>query len=927
MRLDQMPRFGLLLGLLILSSTSAYALSVDDYVQSAERYVQSGELKKAVIEAKNALQKEPENGDVRLLLGRVYLRMGQDAAAEKELRHARKAGVARERVLIPLAQAYLGQGNAKAVLEQIQPEADDPAALRAEILTLRGRAYMASGDHAQAEAAFNEAEQLNWGKADLALARAQLALVDKNPEKALAQVEKALVEEPENSRALAMKGDLLRGDKPQEALQAYEQALKTNPYNRAALIGSATADIALARLDDAEQTLKRLDDFAPGLVQRQYLAAVIAFQRKQYDKVQELMAPVMRVLPDNLQGELLLGMTDYQQGRLEAANSHLSTFVKAVPGHLAARKLLATVKLKQGEGDKAVEILEPATEQGAKDSEFLSLLGAAYLKAGDTTHAMQYLELAADAAPDSADVQARLGLGHLAAGDTKQAVALLEDALRKNPELLGADIVLVQIHLRDGKYDEALKIAQDLAAKRKDDPLPLNLIAAAYLGKGDIPKAREALQQAVSVDPKFAPAHINLARLAIAEGKLDEARAEYQAVLSQDTDHVSAYLGLSQLETKAGDKDKSLEWLIKAHDEYPKALQPAVLLARRYVASGEALKAMPLAMALIDAHPQNSLALDTVTNVYVANGKLGEAIATYKKVAELNPGLAPVHARLGQLYLQHKEFEEARAAFTKALELQADNLQALTGLGAVDVSVGDSAAAEEVIGRIRKAHPDSPVGPQLQGDIQRIAKDYAAAAKSYAEAYQLKPSAQLSLLTYQMRKQAGDASGALAALEKGAADHPDAVEVHLVLANDYMEAQQSALAIREFERVKELQPDNLVAWNNLAWLYQEQGDAKALQYALKAKELAPKRPEVLDTYGWIELQLGDPAKGLSAIQEAAVYGPHLAGVQYHLAVAQDKNGQADAARKTLVRLLKSGKSFPERAEAQKLLSRLEAGAD
>jgi Flp pilus assembly protein TadD len=219
------------------------------------------------------------------------------------------------------------------------------------------------------------------------------------------------------------------------------------------------------------------------------------------------------------------------------------------------------------------------------------------------------------------------------------------------------------------------------------------------------------------------------------------------------------------------------------------------------------------------------------------------------------------------------------------------------------------------------------VGPQLQGDIQRIAKDYAAAAKSYHEAYQLKPTAQLALLTYQMRNQAGDAGGALAALEKGAADNPDAAELHMVLGSHYLAAQQSAKAIREFERVKELQPDNLVAWNNLAWLYQQQGDARALEYALKAKELAPKRPEVLDTYGWIELQTGDPAKGLRAIHDAAVYGPHLASVQYHLAVAQEKNGKPDVARKTLARLLKSGKPFAEREEAQKLLSRLESGAE
>ncbi len=51
-----------------------------------------GDTKAAVIDLKNALQKDPENRDARLLLGKLYDEMGDGASAEKELREASRLG-------------------------------------------------------------------------------------------------------------------------------------------------------------------------------------------------------------------------------------------------------------------------------------------------------------------------------------------------------------------------------------------------------------------------------------------------------------------------------------------------------------------------------------------------------------------------------------------------------------------------------------------------------------------------------------------------------------------------------------------------------------------------------------------------------------------------------------------------------------------
>jgi len=48
--------------------------------------------------------------------------------------------------------------------------------------------------------------------------------------------------------------------------------------------------------------------------------------------------------------------------------------------------------------------------------------------------------------------------------------------------------------------------------------------------------------------------------------------------------------------------------------------------------------------------------------------------------------------------------------------------------------------------------------------------------------------------------------------------------------------------------------DDLVAMNNLAWIYIEQGDRRGLDLATKAHELNPDHPGVADTYAWALIQ-------------------------------------------------------------------------
>jgi tetratricopeptide (TPR) repeat protein len=224
---------------------------------------------------------------------------------------------------------------------------------------------------------------------------------------------------------------------------------------------------------------------------------------------------------------------------------------------------------------------------------------------------------------------------------------------------------------------------------------------------------------------------------------------------------------------------------------------------------------------------------------------------------------------------------------------------------------------------LRNSHPDAAYGNELSGDVYTAKTEYKQAAEAYAAAYDKAPSAALAHKLFQADRNNGDHKAAQQVLEQWLAKEPGDVAIRSLLAGALQSQGQNAQAIEQYLYVLERNPDDVSALNNVAWLYHVEGIAGGLKYAERAHELAPDRPEVTDTLGWLLLQDGEINRGLILLQEAAVKAPHLPEIRYHVAVALAKAGRRDEARKLLDRLLKPGTRFQGIEDARKLRGQLD----
>jgi putative PEP-CTERM system TPR-repeat lipoprotein len=893
-------------------------------IAKAQEHRGKRDNKAAIIELKNAIQKNPEHAEARYLLGVTYYDVRDYRLSEQELRRALELKYERSKVLPALAKSMLSLGEFQKVLDEVPLDGITASAAKAEVLTSHARAQMGLGKRDKAGELLEQALAQQPEYADALVEQARLAAGNKKLDEAARLIDRAIASSPKHADAWLVKGELARIGADQAGVMAANQkVLEFDSSNTTARLNIASLHIANNRLDEARKLIAQARSAEPGNVIAVHMQALVDYRARDFKAANDAIQQVLKVAPNYLPGVLLAGAIATELGSHEQAQTHIGRVLERAPGNLYARKLMISTLARSGQMQRAIEVLQIGLKQVPDDNELQTLAGELYLQSGEFNKAAQYFDAATKRDPQNATARTKLGISRMASGETDRAFADLESAVQLDSAKYQTDMVLIVSHLKRGNYDQALKAMESLEKKQPTNPVTYNLKAAIFLGKKDIPSARKNFERALELQPTFLAAATNLAQLDLQEKNPKGARTRLESMLAKDKNNVQALLALAEMGPALGATQKEqVEWLDRAANANPQAVQPQLMLARLYFQMGDAKKALEVAQKAQAKSPDNPQFLDLLGTAQLSTGEKEQALTTYRKLVKLQPKSPAALYRLANAQAAGADPGAAAETLNQALLLKPDFVDAQVALVPLEIRAKRYAEAMRIAQQVQKQNPKAPIGHALEGDVLMAQAKYPLAIKAYETSQGIAKNSAVLVKQHMAYVASGKPDEGDARMSQWLKESPGDASVRFYAAESTMKRGQFKEAIAHYEMLQQKQPENLVVLNNLAWAYAQTKDGRALDIAERAYKLAPDNASVADTLGALLVERGDAARGMELLEKAAKAAPNIAEIHYHLAQGWVKKGDKSKARGELERALSINEKFSDHVEALGLLKKL-----
>jgi len=329
--------------------------------------------------------------------------------------------------------------------------------------------------------------------------------------------------------------------------------------------------------------------------------------------------------------------------------------------------------------------------------------------------------------------------------------------------------------------------------------------AKVYIQQQDWDNAREQLEIAVQQEPGNAEAHYLLGRAYGEQGNYEAMVREFQTSVEIS--------GTWEKDIKSFREEK---WVM--------AFNRGVQAGKEedFQKAAEEFKTA----TIIDS--QNPDAFNNLGFAYTNLGRFDEALEAYGKVDEIQPGNVAAKINSGVIYFNRDEFQRAKELFQEALEVEPENKSALTMC----------ALALERLARERRAG--------LQATSTK------------------EDSLQIHEQTWSLLNQV------VAVYEQGIQAHPEdkdfAYNLGVLYAQEFKNFQA---AVHMFQKVTEMDANDVDGWYNLATAQLALGDLEGAQPSLeRVIELEPDNSIAWYQLGIIYIKKGMKAEGEEAFKRA-----------------------------------------------------------
>jgi tetratricopeptide (TPR) repeat protein len=645
------------------------------YAKAKELYAK-GEYVKARLDAKNAIQIDPNYAEAYELLGQVEQKEGNLKGAFGAFSKAVDLNPELFGAQVELGKLLLLSGAPDKALEKAQAVLAKEAG-NSEALMLRGSVLMVQKKPQEAAAIFD----------------GLLKKGEKKPETYLV-LATALSQSGENSRAE----------------KAFTDGIAAHPNFAPLHLGLAQFYAGLKQPSKAESELKRVIELEPDKPLHKFNLANFMWGEGRQAAAIDLISATVAADPAGENSCEMAARFYISKNQLNEAAKILEKGIEKIPASFRLRILLADVYLNQNNPAKALARLDECLGL-SKDPgdpgiiQAKTALARVHLMLRQTAKAEAYVGQVLEANPKSVEGHLVKGDIYLLKGDGQNAVAQFRTVVVEQPQFIPGYVRLAGAHALNREFDLAVQTLQNGLKFDPRSKEALQTLARVYAAKKDMPAAEEQLRRIIDIDPADLPARANLGDFLVATKKTAPAEEAYRAIIQRAPQSPLGYLKLSRLYRGQNKPKEGLAQLEQGYRSNQVSAELLTELIQAQLQQKQHGAAVALCTKRIADNPRDVFAYNLLGWVYTDLKNYQEAEAALKKAIELQPLWPAPHTNLAKLYLIQGRKAEAIEKLQAAIATNPKDASGCLSLALLHERDQDYAAAMQVYERALKENP------------------------------------------------------------------------------------------------------------------------------------------------------------------------------------------------------------------------------
>ncbi|MFH1371559.1 MAG: tetratricopeptide repeat protein [Planctomycetota bacterium] len=669
-----------------------------------------------------------------------------------------------------------------------------------------------------------------------------------------------------------------KGDNQRLAISTYTEALNRSPSDVRIMVPTVAALYRGGEYDRAEEILKRAAKEKLYHPELERLEVRGALRRGDLSSANDTLENMLRRDPNSRSLLLSLALLKIRQDKLIEAEKMVEQLRAEEPNSLPIAAVQVDLGIRKGDSEGVLRLCDEMVEKLNTASAFL-LRGRTYVVLGRVALAKDDFERAVSLEPNNPDTWITKSAFHRSLGELDEAIADIRHALSVMPEDLRIQKSAVALYLDSGVRDlqqQGEAILEKALISNPDDTELLLRKARMLLAKGMAPQIKQAsgiLQAITEKQPEVTGAWALLAQIALQEGK------------------------------PAGAIDVALRGLV--HSPNDKSL---LLLKARAEAVRSPELALPTMKALWELEPNNVDTVVSLAEAYMAADRYDDAVVLLNK--------QPIPAGSSQ---QRKiKLAIASALYKSGSKTKSEQIFK-------ELSDSEPNDRRPLLAQIRLLLHDN-LWDRLRDKTDTWCEEHPGEVETTI------------LIVNELAGVKDNEGGRIAEdllrciLKQNESSAVIMLRLGILLQN----TGRSAEAATFYQRVLELQPDNLVAINNLAWiLCEEQGrPGEALELAQQGLAKAPDYVDLIDTRGMAYYRLGRYGEAIQDFNRCLrLYPgrePKIVSSYFHLGMCLAGLGEKNKAIEQLNKALELNNELNalgdvEIREAHRLMEKLSEG--